>query len=192
LTKATVGVLALQGDFREHAAILEECGARVVRVRLPEDLDGLQGLVVPGGESTTMSKLLTSSVLVEPLLEAIEHGLACLTTCAGTILAAREIRDGIPDQVSLDILDIVVRRNAYGRQLQSAEVSLEIPAVGTAPVPVAFIRAPSIEEVGAGVEVLASYQEQAAAVRQGAHIGLTFHPELTGDTRLHRLFLSAL
>jgi 5'-phosphate synthase pdxT subunit len=192
LTKAAVGVLALQGDFREHAATLERCGARVSRVRLPEDLSGLQGLVVPGGESTTMSKLLVSSGLLEPLLEAIESGLACLTTCAGTILAAREIRGGIPDQVSLNVLDIAVRRNAFGRQLQSAEVALAIPALGPEPVPVAFIRAPAIEEVGVGVEVLASYQERIAAVRQGAHIGLTFHPELTGDTRLHQLFLSGL
>jgi 5'-phosphate synthase pdxT subunit len=192
LTKAAVGVLALQGDFREHAATLERCGARVSLVRLPEDLRGLQGMVVPGGESTTMSKLLISSGLLEPLLNAIESGLTCLTTCAGTILAAREIRGGIPDQVSLNVLDIAVRRNAFGRQLQSAEVALAVPALGPEPVPVAFIRAPAIEEVGAGVEVLASYEERIAAVRQGAHIGLTFHPELTGDTRLHQLFLSGL
>ena len=192
MTAAAIGVLALQGDFREHAATLERCGAQVTRVRLPEDLDGLQGLVVPGGESTTISRLLVSSGLVEPLLEAIESGLACLTTCAGTILAAREIRGGIPDQVSLHVLDIAVRRNAFGRQLQSAEVDLEIPALGPEPVPVAFIRAPAIEEVGAGVEVLASYQDRIAAVRQGVHLGLTFHPELCGDTRLHLLFLSGL
>ncbi len=184
--------MALQGDFREHQAILEACGAQVVRVRLPEDLAGLQGLIVPGGESTTMSRLLTSSGLLGPLLEAIDGGMACFTTCAGTILAAHEIRDGIPDQVSLDVLDIAVRRNAFGRQLQSAEVDLDIPTVGPEPVPVAFIRAPSIEEVGSGVEVLASYQDQVAAVRQGRHIGLTFHPELTGDTRLHKLFLAGL
>ena len=192
MTKAAVGVLALQGDFREHAATLERCGARVSRVRLPQDLDGLQGLVFPGGESTTMSKLLISSGLLAPLLSAIDSGLACFTTCAGTILAAHEIRDGIPDQVSLDLLDIAVRRNAFGRQLQSAEVALEIPTLGAEPVLVAFIRAPAIEEVGDGVEVLASYQGKPAAVRQGIHIGLTFHPEITGDTRLHQLFLSRL
>ncbi len=187
-----VGVLALQGDVSEHLRLLEICGATPRRVRLAEELRGLQGLVIPGGESTTMSLLIQRFELLKPLQEALRDGTACLTTCAGTILVAREIRDGLPDQLQLGILDIVVRRNAYGRQLDSGEVHLEIPAIGAEPIRVALIRAPSIEEVGSGVEVLASYQGQPAAVRQGRHIGLTFHPEITGDPRLHQLFLSQL
>jgi pyridoxal 5'-phosphate synthase pdxT subunit len=187
-----VGVLALQGDVSEHLRLLEICGATPRRVRLAEELRGLQGLVIPGGESTTMSLLIQRFELLKPLQEALGDGTACLTTCAGTILVAREIRDGLPDQLQLGILDIVVRRNAYGRQLDSGEVHLEIPAIGAEPIRVALIRAPSIEEVGSGVEVLASYQGQPAAVRQGRHIGLTFHPEITGDPRLHQLFLSQL
>jgi pyridoxal 5'-phosphate synthase pdxT subunit len=187
-----VGVLALQGDVREHLRLLEICGVTAFRVRLAEELRGLHGLVIPGGESTTMSQLIQRFELLEPLQEALGNGTACLTTCAGTILVAREIRDGLPDQIPLGILDIVVRRNAYGRQLVSGVVDLEIPAIGAEAIRVALIRAPSIEEVGPGVEVLASYQGQPAAVRQGRHIGLTFHPEITGDPRLHRLFLSQL
>jgi 5'-phosphate synthase pdxT subunit len=188
----TVGVLALQGDVREHMVLLQRCGAEVRLVRLAADLNGLQGLVMPGGESTTMSRLIQRFHLLEPLQAAFRDGTACLATCAGIILAAREIRDGLPDQIQLGILDIVVRRNAFGRQLDSGEVELQVAETGCAPVHVALIRAPAIEEVGAGVEVLASYQGKPAAVRQGRHLGLTFHPEITGDPRLHQLFLSQL
>lgn len=188
----TVGVLALQGDVREHRAMLEACGAGVRQVRLPQDLAGLQGLILPGGESTTMARLIDRFGLEQPLREAMAGGTACLATCAGTILAAREVLDGLPGQMHLDLLDISVRRNAFGRQVHSAEALLDVPAVGPEPVPVAFIRAPSIERVGAGVEVLARYRERPAAVREGRHMALTFHPEITGDERLHRLFLSAL
>ncbi len=191
-TGARVGVLALQGDFREHMRLLDSCGASVVPIRLPEELTGLQGLVIPGGESTTMSRLIGTAGLLEPIQEAVAGGMACLTTCAGTILAAREIRDGLPGQIHLQILDIAVRRNAFGRQLQSEEVELDIPAVGRPPVLVAFIRAPAIEQVGEKVEVLVTYRSQPAAVRQGRHLALTFHPEITGDPRLHRLFLATL
>jgi 5'-phosphate synthase pdxT subunit len=187
-----IGVLALQGDVREHLRLLQSCGANVRKVRLAEELTGLQGLVIPGGESTTMSRLIRQFQLLEPIQEAFQRGTGCLATCAGTILAAREIRDGLPDQLQLGILDIVVRRNAFGRQLDSGELELQIPAIGTEPIRVALIRAPSIEEVGPEVEVLASYQGQPAAVRQGRHLGLTFHPEITGDPRLHQLFLSGL
>lgn len=192
MTAAEIGVLALQGDFREHERMLESCQVQVRRVRLPQDLPGLRGLVIPGGESTTMGRLLNASDLLRPLRLAIDSGLACLTTCAGTILAARRILDGVPDQVKLDVLDITVRRNAFGRQLESSEALLDIPAVAGGPVAVAFIRAPSIEETGPGVEILASYQGSPAAVRQGRHVALTFHPELTGESRLHRLFLQGL
>lgn len=187
-----VGVLALQGDVREHLQLLERCGARARPVRLREDLPGLLGLVLPGGESTTMSRLLQRFQLFEPLLEAFSGGLACLSTCAGTILAAREIRDGLPDQVQLRLLDIVVRRNAFGRQLDSGEVELQVKQLGREPIRVALIRAPAIEEVGPEVDVLATYHGQPAAVRQGRHLGLIFHPEITGEPRLHQLFLSGL
>ena len=161
-------------------------------MRLPEELKGLQGLVIPGGESTTMSRLIQRFHLLEPLQEAFQGGTGCLATCAGTILAARAIRDGLPDQLQLGILDIVVRRNAFGRQLASGEIAIEVPVIGDDPIRVALIRAPAIEEVGAEVEVLANYQGQPAAVRQGRHLGLIFHPEITGDPRLHQLFLSRL
>ena len=192
MSAVKVGILALQGDVREHRQVLESLGVEVRQVRLAAELEGLSGLVIPGGESTTMSRLIQRFDLLSPLQEAFAGGLAALTTCAGTILAAREIRDGLTDQVRLELLDIVVRRNAFGRQRESAEVLLEVPAVGNEPVPVAFIRAPAIEEVGPGVEVLASYRDEPAAVRQGRHLALTFHPEITGDPRLHRLFLSGL
>ncbi|MGH7643368.1 MAG: pyridoxal 5'-phosphate synthase glutaminase subunit PdxT [Candidatus Dormibacteria bacterium] len=187
-----IGVLALQGDVREHQLLLERCGVRVRAVRLAADLGGLQGLVIPGGESTTMSRLIQRFQLLEPLQTAFGNGTGCLATCAGIILAAREIRDGLPDQVQLGILDIVVRRNAFGRQLNSGEIEVEVPEIGGEPVRAALIRAPSIEEVGAGVEVLASYRGQPAAIRQGRHLALTFHPEIPGDPRLHQLFLSRL
>lgn len=187
-----VGVLALQGDVREHLQLLESCGAKVRTVRLAQELTGLAGLVIPGGESTTMSRLIQRFDLLGPLQEAFLAGMGCLTTCAGTILAAREIRDGLADQLQLGILDIVVRRNAFGRQLDSGEVELQIRGIGPEPIRVALIRAPAIEAVGPEVEVLASYQDQPAAVRQGRHLGLIFHPEITGDPRLHQLFLSGL
>ncbi|HEY6538753.1 MAG TPA: pyridoxal 5'-phosphate synthase glutaminase subunit PdxT [Candidatus Dormibacteraeota bacterium] len=187
-----VGVLALQGDVREHLALLQSCGASARPVRLPGELKGLQGLVMPGGESTTMSRLIERFRLLQPLEEAFASGTACLATCAGTILAAREIRDGLAGQVQLGILDIVVRRNAFGRQLDSGEIELRVAEIGPDPLRVALIRAPAIEEVGPEVEVLASYQGQPAAVRQGRHLGLTFHPEITGDPRLHQLFLAQL
>ncbi|MHB1525679.1 MAG: pyridoxal 5'-phosphate synthase glutaminase subunit PdxT [Candidatus Dormibacteria bacterium] len=187
-----VGVLALQGDFREHLRLLAECGVRTRPVRLPDELDGLDGLVLPGGESTTMGRLIQARSLGEPLARAFAAGMACLATCAGTILAAREIRDGLPQQFNMGLLDIAVRRNAFGRQQDSAEVWLDVPAIGEEPILVAFIRAPSIEEVGPAVEVLAQHQGQPAAVRQGRHMALTFHPEITGDPRLHQLFIDGL
>jgi 5'-phosphate synthase pdxT subunit len=187
-----VGVLALQGDVREHLRLLEACGADARPVRLPDEIQGLQGLVIPGGESTTMSTLIERFRLLEPLKEALGNGTASLTTCAGTILVAKTIRDGLPGQLSLGILDIVVRRNAFGRQLRSGEIELEIPAIGPEPIRVALIRAPAIEEVGEDVEVLATYEGQPAVVRQGRHLSMIFHPEITGDPRLHQLFLAGL
>jgi len=187
-----IGVLALQGDVREHLRLLQGCGAEVQTVRQPDELQGLQGLVLPGGESTTMSRLIQRFELLEPLREAFQRGVGCLATCAGTILAAREIRDGLPDQVQLGILDILVRRNAFGRQLDSGEVELAVPALGPEAIRVALIRAPAIEWAGPQVEVLTTYRDQPAAVRQGRHLGLIFHPEITGDPRFHQLFLERL
>lgn len=187
-----IGVLALQGDVREHLRLLSSLGAEARPVRLAEEFRGLQGLVIPGGESSTMSRLIQAFHLLDPLQEAFHDGTACLATCAGTILAAREILDGLPDQLQMGVLDIVVRRNAFGRQLDSGEVELTVPAIGPEPVRVALIRAPAIEEVGVEVEVLAHYQGRIAGVRQGRHVGLIFHPEITGDPRLHQLFLAGL
>ncbi len=192
MAPARVGVLALQGDVREHLRLLGQCGAEGRAVRLAAELQGLDGLVLPGGESTTMSLLILAFGLLQPLQEAVAGGMACLCTCAGTILAARQVTDGLADQLKLGWLDIAVRRNAYGRQVQSGEADLEVAAVGPPPVRVAFIRAPAIEAVGPEVEILARYREQPCAVRQGRHLGLTFHPEITGDPRLHQLFLSGL
>ncbi len=187
-----IGVLALQGDVREHLRLLAECGVDAMPVRLPGELEGLQALVMPGGESTTMAHLINTFGLLDPLRQAEAAGMAVLATCAGTILAAREIEDGLPDQLHLGWLDISVRRNAFGRQIHSGEVELAVPEVGPEPVPVVLIRAPSIEKIGAEVEVLAWHNGQPAGVRQGRHIGLICHPEITGDARLHQLFLSRL
>jgi len=187
-----VGVLSLQGDVREHLIALRAAGAEGVPVRTAAELARCQALVLPGGESTTMERLLRAFDLLAPLRAAIEGGLPCLATCAGTILLAREIRDGLPGQDGLGVLDLAVRRNAYGRQRDSFEADLPFPAVSPEPVPVAFIRAPRIEAVGEGVEVLARWDGDPVAVRQGPHLALTFHPEITGDPRVHRLFVAGL
>ncbi len=187
-----VGVLALQGDVREHLVVLRALGAEPRLVRTAADLAACTALVLPGGESTTMARLIEAFQLEPPLRAAIAAGLACLSTCAGTILLARTIEDGLPGQLALGVLDIAVRRNAFGPQRESFEAELAVPAVGSEPVPVAFIRAPTIEAVGPGVEVLATHLGKPAAIRQGRHLALTFHPEITGDSRLHALFLRGL
>jgi 5'-phosphate synthase pdxT subunit len=149
----------------------------------------VDALAIPGGESTTMGKLLRSFQLEETLRRRLTEGLPTLTTCAGLILLSRSIVDGRPDQVATGTLDIAVRRNAWGSQLESFEADLTLGKLGDIPFRGVFIRAPRIEEVGAGVEVLARLGDEPVAVRQGVHIGLTFHPEMTGDDRIHRLFL---
>lgn len=184
-----IGVLALQGDFAEHASHLRAVGAIPVEVRLPADLEGLAGLIIPGGESTAIGKLLVNWKLLEPLRAQIERGLPTWGTCAGAILLAKQVRDALPDQPLLSQMAISVRRNAFGRQVQSFETDLDVPALGQAPVPAVFIRAPKIESVEEGVEVLALLPDDTiAAARQGAMLVTTFHPELTPDTRFHRLF----
>jgi 5'-phosphate synthase pdxT subunit len=193
----TVGVLALQGDVREHASTLDSLGAAVRLVRDPDDLDGLSGIVLPGGESTTLSLLLESSGLFAPLAGALGDGLPAFGTCAGMILLATEVLDGRPDQRRFDIIDLTIRRNGFGRQRASFECDLDVPAVGADPVHAVFIRAPVVEWAGPGVEVLATLPAdptgavpgQPVLCRQGVVLVSSFHPELTGDRRLHQLFV---
>lgn len=211
------GVLAVQGAFDAHRRVLEALGAEVVEVRRPEDLDGLDALVLPGGESTTISKMLEFNGLLEPLDGLVRSGAAVLGTCAGMIVLARTIVDGRPDQRCIGAVDIDVRRNAFGRQQDSFETLLDIPGLGPAGAdpagldpagldpagpgegafPAVFIRAPVVVRVGRGVEVLATLPDDHGAgaglpvlCRSGAVIVAAFHPELSGDDRLHRLLLA--
>ena len=183
-----IGVLALQGAFAAHAEKFVALGADVVEVRRPEHLTDLEGLVLPGGESTTMSNLLVSSGLARPLAEAIASGLAVFGTCAGMILLSTNILDGRDDQISFSAIDATVRRNAYGRQVDSFECDLSVTSLDS-PFHAIFIRAPAIEELGSGVEVLASWNDAPVLIRSGRIMAASFHPELTADTRIHRLFL---
>jgi pyridoxal 5'-phosphate synthase pdxT subunit len=194
-TRPLIGVLALQGDVREHAAMLENAGARALAVRRPEELAEVAGLVLPGGESTTMSRLLETFELLEPLQQRIADGMPAYGSCAGMILLARQVLDGRGDQRQLDGLDVVVRRNAFGRQVDSFEGDLDFLG-GT--LHAVFIRAPWVEKAGDGVEILARVPEtpeagaaaaRIVAVRQGPVLATAFHPELTGDERVHRLFV---
>ena len=200
-----IGVLALQGDVREHLAALHACGARAVPVRRRAELDAVDAMVLPGGESTTMSRLLAVFELHDPLRERIAAGMPTYGSCAGMILLAREVLDGRPDQQQLGGLDVVVRRNAFGRQVDSFETDLVVTGVPGDPVRAVFIRAPWVEKAGDGVEVLATVPDRtvtgsgtgaaagrAVAVRQGAVLATAFHPELTGDLRIHALFTTML
>jgi 5'-phosphate synthase pdxT subunit len=199
----TLGVLALQGDVREHVAALESLGVPVRLVRDPEQLGGLRGLVIPGGESTTLSMLLESSGLFEPLADELRGGLPVFGTCAGMILLAATVLDGRPDQRRFGVIDLTIRRNGYGRQRASFECDVEVAGVGGDPVHAVFIRAPVVEQAGPGVDVLATLPPAPAAAggqdgagpgppvvcRQGSVLTASFHPELTGDRRLHQLFV---
>ncbi|QLH25212.1 pyridoxal 5'-phosphate synthase glutaminase subunit PdxT [Streptomyces sp. Rer75] len=184
-----VGVLALQGDVREHLAALAAAGAQARPVRRPEELAEVEGLVIPGGESTTMSKLAVIFGLLEPLRERIRAGLPVYGTCAGMIMVADKILDGRDDQETLGGIDMIVRRNAFGRQNESFEAAVDIKGIDGGPVEGVFIRAPWVESVGAGAEVLATYDGHTVAVRQGNVLATSFHPELTGDHRVHALFV---
>lgn len=190
-----VGVLALQGDVREHAAILSGLGATVVEVRRPADLDEVDALVLPGGESTTLLLLLASSGLAEPLGARLAEGMPALGTCAGMILLGGEVLDGRPGQRGLGAIDVTVRRNAFGRQIASFEADLDVRGVED-PMHAVFIRAPVVEKVGADVEVLATIllgeEDRPVVCRQGNVIVASFHPELSGDGRLHALMLEPL
>lgn len=181
-----IGVLALQGDFAEHAAMLDSIGVEPVEVRLPADLESLSGLCLPGGESTTMRKLIDRWELRGPLLDFASTGAPLFGTCAGMILLSKEIADG--DEPVLPLLDVTVRRNAFGRQLDSFEGELSVPLVGDQPVRGVFIRAPVIERVGPGVDVLAKLDDgRIVAVRERNIVATAFHPELAGEPRFHRL-----
>ena len=183
----TIGVLALQGSFAEHVDAVRRLGAEPREVRLPAHLEGIDGLIVPGGESTAIGKLLVLASLLEPLRAAIDAGMPVYGTCAGMILLARDI--GGLDQPLLGVMDIKVRRNAFGRQLESVEENLQIPHLGAEPFHGIFIRAPLIEETGPGVITLAQLPDgRVVAARQGGLLVSAFHPELTGDLRMHRFF----
>ena len=186
-----IGVLALQGDVREHVNALREVGAEPIEVRLPRDLVGLDGLILPGGESTTMRRLIDLYGLREPIVALAHGGASLYGTCAGMILLADRIADG--DEPVLRLLDITVERNAYGRQLDSFEADVAIPSLGDDPLHGVFIRAPVVSEVGPDVEVLARDADgRPIAVRQGRVLATAFHPELTADRRLHRLMLELI
>jgi 5'-phosphate synthase pdxT subunit len=181
-----VGVLALQGDFEAHERLLRSAGADPIQVRTKDELESVDALVIPGGESTTIRKLAVEYELVEPLRKRAEQQMPILGTCAGMIVCARRVTDG--DEPVIPAVDIAVRRNAYGRQVDSFETDLDVRGIGD--VHAVFIRAPWIEEVGDGVEVLATHDQRPVVVRQGTVTLAAFHPELTGDNRLHRLALT--
>jgi len=178
----------MQGAFAEHIRALEASGARTRVVRSPDDLAGLDGVVLPGGESTTMTMLMERVGLLGPLRGAIAGGLPTLATCAGMIVLARDVSDGMADQHGLGLLDIAVRRNGYGRQVDSFEADVEIAGIGPKSFHAVFIRSPLVESTGA-VEVIAAHEGHAVAVRQGHILALCFHPELTKDLRVHREFV---
>jgi pyridoxal 5'-phosphate synthase pdxT subunit len=186
-----IGVLALQGAFREHIYALEALDVRAVAVRLPHQLDECAGLIIPGGESTAISKLMESYGFYEPIAERHAAGMAVWGTCAGAILIAKGIVDGIEGQRGLELMDIEVRRNAYGRQMESFEVDLDFAHIGE-PYRGVFIRAPWIEGVGEGVEVLAKHEGHIVAACEERLLATTFHPELTGDPRIHRFFVESV
>jgi 5'-phosphate synthase pdxT subunit len=189
VTRPLVGLLALQGGVREHARALERAGADVRAVQGPADLAGLHGVVLPGGESTTIGRLLVLAALLDPLRDLLASGLPAYGSCAGMVLLADEVVDGLPGQPLLGGLDVTVRRNAFGGQVHSFETA--VPVEGLAePVHGVFIRAPWVERAGEGVDVLARVDGHPVAVRQGALLATSFHPELTGDARVHALFVA--
>ena len=186
----TVGVLALQGDFREHASVLRHLGADVELVRRPEELARISGLVIPGGESSVMDKLSRAFGLAEPLAQAVRDGLPVYGTCAGLIMLADTVLDGIAGQQTIGGLDISVRRNAFGSQAESFETDLDVPALGAPPVHAVFIRAPIVEVVGPRATALATLADgRCVAVQQDNLLGTSFHPEITGEHRFHEHFL---
>jgi 5'-phosphate synthase pdxT subunit len=188
-----IGVLALQGAVDLHVHALERLGVETVEVRRTEDLARVDGLVLPGGESSTISKLLVINELFEPLAQRLNDGMPAFGTCAGMIMLASEILDGRDDQLSFGAIDISVRRNAFGRQIDSFETDLSVIGLPESPVHAVFIRAPVVERVGSGVEILAAVEEgRPVACRQGNVLVTSFHPELSPDLRLHELFIKGM
>lgn len=186
-----VGVLALQGDVREHLAALESAGATALEVKHPDTLAGIDALVLPGGESTTIGKLLDRFQLLDPLRDRAENGMPLYGTCAGMILMAKEIVGDHPAPHRLELLDVIVKRNAYGRQVDSFEADLEIAGLDES-FRAVFIRAPEVEGTGEDVEVLATWEGRPVLIRQGHLLASSFHPELTGDPRVHQMFVASV
>ncbi|MCL6300860.1 pyridoxal 5'-phosphate synthase glutaminase subunit PdxT [Streptomyces kronopolitis] len=189
MSTPTIGVLALQGDVREHLKALADTGAQGRPVRRAEELDAIDGLVIPGGESTTMSKLAVVFGMLEPLRAFVRAGKPVYGTCAGMIMVADKLLDAREDQETFGGIDMIVRRNAFGRQNESFEAAIDVAGIPGGPVEGVFIRAPWVESVGAEAEVLATYDGHTVAVRQGNVLATSFHPELTGDHRVHALFV---
>ncbi|MHB8125107.1 MAG: pyridoxal 5'-phosphate synthase glutaminase subunit PdxT [Desulfitobacteriaceae bacterium] len=185
--KKRIGVLALQGAFREHRLVLEQSGCEVVEVRKISDLDSVHGLILPGGESTTIGKLLQVNGLGERIKELAAGNLPIFGTCAGMILLSKRINNS--DQYSLGLMDMTAERNAFGRQIASFETDLNVPTLGSQPVRAVFIRAPFIQEIAPNVGILAEYEGKIVFVRQGNMLASAFHPELTGDRRIHQYFI---
>lgn len=184
-----VGVLALQGDFAEHLAVLERLGVQGFEIRTSEELDRVEALIIPGGESTTILKLMDRFELRDLLVKRIREGMPAAGTCAGAIVLANQVSDGEPP---LGVLDVTVRRNAYGRQRESFEADLEVKGIEGPPMRAVFIRAPVLEKVGKDVEVLAAWEDSPVVVRQGHLLASAFHPELTDDLRMHQYFLEEI
>ena len=184
-----IGVLSLQGDVREHARSLSDCGVHSSLVRRPSELDAVDALVIPGGESTTISKLARIFNIFEPIQERIKDGMPVYGSCAGMILLAHHIEDAIVGQESFGGLDVTVRRNAFGRQVDSFETDLTFQGITNPPIRAVFIRAPWVEKVGEGVEILAEFEGHPVAVRSDHLFATSFHPELTGDNRIHKFFI---
>ncbi len=194
MSSPTIGVLSIQGDVREHLHALTRVGATAVPIGSAQELAGIDGLVIPGGESTTMSKLAIADGLMQPLRDARIGGLPMYGSCAGMIMLADRVEDARADQEVIGGLDMTVRRNAFGRQVDSFEIDLEMPVIGSEPFRAVFIRAPWVEKAGDGVEVLARVrrggdESTIVAARQGSLLATAFHPELTGDARIHELFV---
>lgn len=188
-----IGVLALQGDFREHIATFASLGQQAIEIRAIDELNRCDGLVIPGGESTVIQKLAMNYGLFDPIREKIRDGLPTFGTCAGLIMLADEILDGVQGQIGFGGLDVSVRRNAFGNQLDSFETDLPFSGISSGDVHAAFIRAPIVERVGRGVEVLSTLEDgRIVAVRQENVMGISFHPEIVGESRVHSLFLEML
>ena len=182
-----IGVLGLQGDVREHIEMLQLLGVETLVVKLPEDLELVDGLIIPGGESTTMMRIMKEVEMYKPLKEKIKEGFPVYGTCAGLILLSKKVESS--DQMTLQVLDVEVERNAYGRQIESFEVDIDIPELGEKPFRAVFIRAPKIVELGSNVKVLAKYENAPVFVKEDNVMATSFHPELTEDTRIHEYFI---